>query len=198
MQTKSFGQRVGYLCLSTMLLWATPVAAADIGPKLAIPVFLKMVSYDDSFSTPRKPDTLHLYFLYDFADSKSYQQYEDAREYFSSAGDLMVSGVPVCLIGIQKGNADSVIKSTPDSIYSVLICAAGRGKDFTDLASTLKAKNLHSFAIDYGDMGAGISASIEAKEHKTTILINLRTALAEGSHFSARLLSMCTILDKPS
>lgn len=180
------------------LLWAAPLHAAEVDTKLALPLFLKMVSYDESFTARKKPDTLRVYFLYDYADSKSYQQYQDAREYFRTTGGVTVAGVPVKLTGIQKHDADSIIRSGPDSSYAVVVCASGRGQEFRELTATFKAKNCHSFAIDCSDLAYGVAVTVEAKEYRTAIVVSLRSATAEGSHFSASILSLCTVVDKPS
>jgi hypothetical protein len=178
------------------LLGAAKSRGADIEPRLAIPLFLKIVSYDHSFVTPTKPDTLRMFFLYDFSDTKSYQQYQDTQEYVRSAGDLTVSGVPVKLLGIQTGDADSIITSTPDSLYSILVCGTGRGAAFRELSSRLEKRNCHSFAMNPEDMAVGLSVSIDANDRKTIVLVNLNTAKAEGSRFSSQLLSLCRIVDR--
>ena len=198
MRSLIVGRRGVVLSAALCLLWALPVSATGVETKLAIPLFLKIVSYDERFVAQKKLDTLRMYFLYDFADAKSYQQYQDAKEYFSTVGELTVSGVPVKLLGIQRPDADSIIILAPDSLYSIVVCAAGQGPKFQEMSSKLRLKNCHSFALDCGDLAAGVAVSVEAKKHKTAIVVNLRSARAEGSRFSARLLSMCTIVDRPS
>ena len=198
MRRERFKIRGAVLTLAVCLVLPMRAPAADVEPKLAIPLFLKIITYDESFSAQKPRDTLRMYFLYDFADSKSYQQFQEAQEYVQKAGMLMVSGVPVKLIGLQKPGADSALELVPDGAYAIVICGAGRGSDFKELAPQLRAKSVRSFAMDREDLASGVAVSVGVKDQKTGIVVSLRAAKAEGSRFSSRLLSMCTIVDRPS
>lgn len=169
--------------------------AADIQPKVAIPLFLKIVTYDDAFVAAKDIDTVRIYVLYDYSNAKSYGQYLDTRNFFLSQVGLTLSKIPIRVYGVESKVADSALNSVPEAGYSLMLCTDIDDRLVHQSTQTVRTKHLRTFSFDLEKLDSGIAVSVSVEPKKTSIVVNLKAAKAEGSRFNSRLLSLCQIVD---
>ncbi|MEW5796137.1 MAG: hypothetical protein AB1772_07225 [Candidatus Zixiibacteriota bacterium] len=175
---------------------ASSVAEA-LDPAQAIPLFLKIVSYDQSFQGG--PDrTVTVYLPYDRREAPSYEQYRVAQRYFEKNADLTVLGSrirfqPVCCDSLRT----IVDQLSPDD-YNIMMLTSLNEEQTRLLADLKSGTRIRTFAFDAVQIPFGVAVSVRPDEKKNAIIVNLAAAQSEGSRFGAQLLRLCEIWEGKS
>lgn len=184
------------LLLVCLMLWTSGRTAhkAEVAPALAIPLFLKIITYDESFQ-PEQLDGIQLLLLYDRSDAHSYSQFVEAQEFFEKNKALKVNDLDIHFQPVQFPDLAEAAANLSPSKYSILITTHLQKSKLLAVAKARENRQLHSFSFDPESVTMGISVSVRPREKRNAILVNLKQAKAEGSRFGARLLRMCEIYE---
>jgi hypothetical protein len=181
---------------TAMALWHSPGWAGEkiVDPDLAIPVYLKIITYDNSFDA-KKLKTIQVFLLYDQSNAKSYSQMLDVDEYFRTNRDLQVSGVDVEFHPLQYDKLDSACRKVLPTDYAILIVSDFDGEKIKRAIPRARDCGLRTFTLDPDLVALGFAVSVKPDKKKNAIVINLEQARREGSQFGAHLLKMCEIYE---
>lgn len=185
-----------YICVAVILLSGISSLGEEhkfVSPKQGIPLFLKIVTYDDSFH-PDNLDGVTVYVLYDKASATSYEQMVLSREYFREHENLRVSGLSIEVIELPVSQLGDLGKPVDSMRYNLVLVTAVRKERVAELVELCHREKVRSFTYQPDFVSEGVSIGIRPLAKKNKILVNLSSAKAEGSLFSARLLNMCEIL----
>ncbi len=199
--SKRFIARRNLVSLLLVLLWPTlsspqqrhETNRMEVPEELQVPIFLKILTYDRSFET-RAKDTLRIGILY-FPDDVESERNKDAMiESLKQNKNKTINGVPFCFHQIEfisKKNLDKVIKERK---INVLYVTSDSSNFLEEIIQTSQKRNVLTMTgrVDY--VSKGISVGLGVKDQKPQIVINLRSAKAEGSNFSANLLRLCKVI----
>lgn len=164
-------------------------------PESGIPLFLKIVTYDNSFH-PGALSGVVVYLVYDKSVPHSYEQMLASHEFFRSNNKLRVSGLSIKVVDVTIDQLRQMQGFGDSGQYRlVLITDIEKSKSVSDVIAICQDQQIRSFTFEPEHVQVGVSVSIRPSAKKNRILINLPSAKAEGSTFGARFLSMCEILN---
>ncbi|MFH1336142.1 MAG: YfiR family protein [Candidatus Zixiibacteriota bacterium] len=162
--------------------------------EIQVPLLLKILTYDRSMEGKAK-DTLRIGVLYYPNDDQSKKNKNSIMEYLKNNKDKTINGIPFSFVEIGfisgKQLGDAV---TRKNIMVLYITSDGNHtiKEISELTQTKKILTMTG-RVDYVDLGISVGLGIE--DEKSQIVINLPSARAEGSDFSAKLLKLCKIVN---
>lgn len=184
-----------YIVVLTLLVGGLVQAEHSLEPRLALPLFLKIITYDENFE-PSKTGVVKIHLLYNKSDGSSYEMMIKTKEFFKKNKGLTVDKVPIELHAIDYKQSDSFWIDIEEDNYNVVIVAGISDKAVRQLTSEIMRKNIRTFSYDPDLIPEGIAVGIKMKQEKPAIFVNLNVSRAEGSRFSAHLLKMCQIYDE--
>jgi len=181
-----------------VLLFVTALTAVGGGKvtvkfDLALPLFLKVASYDDSFQGGKQFDSVKVYVLYDPAQAVSCRQTQEAEKYFRENSQLKVLGTPCGYQALPLADADSVLNSVGQRNYSILVVTSLAYEKVKPLLQAIERMKVRTFAIDSEQVKEGLAVGLKVDDKATTIIVNMEAAKLEGSKFSAHLLKICEL-----
>lgn len=181
-----------------LLFVITAVAALGggdiVNPSLGIPVFLKILTYDENFDA-KTLETVDIYVVYDQKIVRSYEQLAETEEFFRKNRDLTVDGVKTQLHPVPFDQIDSILKKVSTTDYGMLIVTEIGEQRARVLAEKTRANGIRSFALDPAYIPLGLSITVRTERKSKPILVNLEASRQEGSRFGAHLLKMCEIYE---
>lgn len=189
--------RLGRVFIVVLTLLAGGMAQADdlIEPRLALPLFLKIITYDENFE-PSEVDAVAIHLLYDKSNGSSYEMMIKTKEFFLANAGLTVKKVPVKFHAVEFSQSDSVWITIDEDDYNMMIVAGIDDDAIGRIMAEIKGKNIRSFSFDPALISAGVAVGIKMRKAKKAIFVNLSAARDEGSKFSAHLLKMCQIYEE--
>lgn len=182
-------------CLLILLIAAGAVGKRDsaIDPALGIALFLKIVTYDESFD-PKALKVLNICVVYDRKRVHSFEQFRQIEAFFKGRPDLKVNGVAVQYKAVTYDEIASTLKATTDSQYRLLLVTDIGVDRIGALSKKTQAHHVRSFSFDPAYVPFGLSVGIKVKKKGQLIVVNLESSRQEGSRFSAHLLKLCEIV----
>ncbi len=181
--------------LATLAVLGTVVAGDRmIHPEQAIPLFLKIITYDDGF----RPDSLKgisVCLVYEESKADSYEQYEQSVAFFDKHPELKINGLPVKFRGVPYAQFDSLMVTRQKGQYLVLIITNLDDAKVRTIGQKTGYGGVHSFTFNPDHIPLGTAVGVEPADKKTAIVVNLPKSKTEGSRFNAHLLQMCKIYD---
>jgi len=170
-------------------------AAPEVVPeKIQVPLFLKILTYDRSLGG-RVENTIHIGVLY-FPDHERSKRNKDAIvENLELNKDKTINGVPFSFMEIEfstKRALDEVAKEKKINVLYITNDGTNMSKGISQVTQSKKILTITG-RVDY--VNQGISVGLGVKEEKPKIVINLSSAKAEGSDFSANLLKVCEVIN---
>lgn len=168
-----------------------------IDPNLGIPLFLKIVTYDENFD-PDAFEAVNVFIVYDRSRVHSYEQYRLAEAFFQKNPDLMINGVAVRWEAVTYDQITSTLNSMDDSQYHMLVVTDIGEERIAPLSKETKVHQVRSFALDPNYVAVGMSVGIKVRKKGQLIVVNLESSRQEGSKFSAHLLKLCEIVRNQS
>lgn len=189
--------RLGRVFIVVLTLFAGGMAQADdlIEPRLALPLFLKIITYDENFEPP-EVDAVAIHLLYDKSNGSSYEMMIKTKEFFLDNAGLTVKKVPVKFHAVEFCQSDSAWIDIDEDDYNMMIVAGIDDDAIGRIMAEIKGKNIRSFSFDPALISAGVAVGIKMRKAKKAIFVNLSAARDEGSKFSAHLLKMCQIYEE--
>ncbi len=168
-----------------------------IDPDLGIPLFLKVITYDENFD-PEKIDAVNISIVYDRAQVQSYEQLRRIESYLKENSGLMVSGVAVTYQSVPSDEIDSALATLDDSQYNLMIVTSVGSDRVASLSSKAQIHLVRTFSLDPEYVALGISVGVKVRKKGQLIMVNLDSSRREGSQFSAHLLRLCEIVGSES
>lgn len=164
--------------------------AAD--PQVVIPLFLKILTYDDNFRQDELR-AINLIVVYDRDVVQSYREFSQINEYLKDHPNLVVSGVILTHVAMSLESFDTLSPpDDPDDYNILLVTSVGRDK-IKHLSERTRKYKMRSFSLQPDYVQRGLAVGVDPQRKSKTILVNREAALQEGSKFSAHLLKMCEI-----
>lgn len=164
-----------------------------VPPRVQIPILLKVLTYDRNFEK-NVGDTLVIGILYDSQDDDSKKIKEKVSDVLDSLSGKTVKNVPFTYVDLDYSSKNSLKNSIESKKIDVLYLAPGGIwylKSIVQISQKYKILTITGVS-DY--VKEGISVGIGLKEKKPEIWINLSSAKAEGSDFTANLLKLCKVI----
>lgn len=166
---------------------------ATIDPNLGIPLFLKIITYDENFD-PKAFEAVNICIVYDRGRVHSYEQYRQAEAFFKENSGLKVNGIAVRHFAVTYDEIASTLEAM-DSLQYHLLLVTDIGDDrIAPLSKKTQANHVRSFSLDPAYVPSGLSVSVKVKKKGQLIVVNLESSRLEGSNFSAHLLKLCEIV----
>jgi hypothetical protein len=170
------------------------VTQEAVPEEIQVPIFLKILTYDRSLGG-RGEDTIHIGVLY-FSDNERSKKNKDAIiENLELNKDKTINGIPFNFMEIEfsdEKKLDEVIKKRRINVLYVSSDGSAMIKKISPITQAGKVLTITG-SVDY--VSQGISVGLAVKEEKPQIVINLPSARAEGSDFSANLLKVCKVIN---
>lgn len=174
---------------------AQGVSDDAVSPEMAIPLFLKIITYDQSFNED-SIEAIIVYMVYAKSATKSYEQMLASRDYFKSKKALEVRGVPVYLKAVSADQFKDSLDSADENEFRLAIFTNIEPADLQKSLQTSRATGIPSFAFDPSLLDQGVSVSVLVYKNKARILVNLESAQLERVQYSAHLLKVSELHKK--
>ena len=166
-----------------------------IQPKVGLPLFLKIITYDESFNTGGF-EKITIYVIYDRSIDLSYEDYLEIEEFFRIHPDINVDGIEVRVRGVQIKSIREISDKISDRDYSLLLVTNIAENQVRKIAEFARGSRLHSYSLNADFVPMGITIGVKPDSQNGSIKVNLLSARLEGSKYSARLLKMCDIIEE--
>ncbi|MFH2057013.1 MAG: YfiR/HmsC family protein [bacterium] len=166
---------------------------AEVDPANYIPLFLKIVTYDEQFGAGELP-RLKIGILYDKSDPESYRQYLAVERYFEETKDLSLAEKTVAHEAVAIASLDAYIGGLSTLDYNILIVTNLRREQVKKVVVKTQMTGILSFSLVPEHVALGVSVAVDPQRKGKTILVNLESSRREGARFSAHLLRLCEIV----
>lgn len=195
-----FAEVILFLILLFLLLSVSSFAQQDpdtshesIPEAFQVPLFLKIVTYDRSLGT-KIQDTIHIGVLSFPKDARSTRNTDAIIENLELNKDKTVNGLPFSFVEIEFSTETDLNKAIEENQISFLYITSGGPSVPDAITKIARAKKILTITgrADYVDRG--ISVGLGIANGTPQILVNLDSARAEGTDFSASLLKLCKIV----
>lgn len=181
-----------------LIVWVMVSGSAMAGdqvvdPKIGLPLFLKIITYDDNF---RHDDlkAVRVHVVYDKRLAQSFAQFREIETYCREKTDVLVQGLPLELVPLPVTMLDSALKHISPEYYNLLLVTSVGDHSARELLRSTQERGLRSFALDPEYVALGLAVGVRPNKNKPSIVVNLESSRKEGSKFSAHLLKLCEIL----
>lgn len=183
------------LCLLFLFSGVVAGEDIDISPSKGIPLFLKIITYDENFNSANF-ELIKIFVLYDRRIGESYEQYLEVRQYFKDNPGVNVDGVPIKLQEVQVNSINDIASQISKSDYNLLVVTELKEDKVLSVAEFARSNGLHSYSLKASFVPLGIAIGIIAGKNSSSIQVNVQSSRLEGSKYSARLLKMCNIYEE--
>ena len=163
-----------------------------VAPGLALPLFLKIITYDQQFSKD-SINGISIYLVYDKSITKSYEQMKGSHDYHHSHKSLSVGQLPVNFYYISAAALEDSLKNEAADKYRMVVFTNIKQKDLKEAVTACKNNKAASFALDPSMLDDGVSVSIIIFDGKARILVDVESANSEGTQYSAHLLKVSKV-----
>ena len=187
-----------FLWFVTLVFMCPAVLSGEdniIQPKVGLPLFLKIITYDESFNAGSF-ERITIYVVYDRSNSLSYEDYLEVDEFFRVHPDINVDGIQVRVRGVQLKSIREINDQISDRDYNLLLVTNVNAKQVEAIAGFARGSRLHSYSLNADFVPMGITIGVQPDNQNGSIKVNLLSAKLEGSKYSARLLKMCEIIEE--
>jgi hypothetical protein len=169
-------------------------APEAVPEEIQVPIFLKILTYDRSLEG-RVEDTIHIGVLYFPENELSRKNKDGIIENLRLNKDKTINGVPFSFIEIEFSTNNALDEVAKKKKLNILYITNDAPHMLKGISQITQAKKILTITgrVDY--VNQGISVGLGVKEEKPKIVINLSSAKAEGSDFSANLLKVCEVVN---
>ncbi|MCK4384798.1 MAG: YfiR family protein [candidate division Zixibacteria bacterium] len=164
-----------------------------VPPRVQIPILLKVLTYNRNFEK-KVGDELVIGILYDSKDDDSKKVKQEVSEILDSLSAMTVKGVPFFYVEVEYNSEDSLRNLVKSNKIDVLYIAPGGIWSLKSIVQISQKYEIPTMTGITDYVKKGISVGIGLKENKPEIWVNLDSAKAEGSNFSANLLKLCKVI----
>jgi hypothetical protein len=166
-----------------------------VTPELAIPIFLKVLSYDQGF-TFNDTKIVDFYLPYDRANEVSYEQYRSTREYFLKNKGTSVFGARIRFFPLPYDSASQVLTHVDSTHYNLVVLTSMPSDKVRELLNECRQRRIRTYTFDPVQIQLGVAVSIREVKGRNSIVVHLAEAEREGSRFSSQLLRICEVLEE--
>jgi len=166
----------------------------SVPEELQVSIFLKILTYDRSLGE-RVKDTIRIGVLCFPEDAQSKKNKEAIIESLKLNKDKTINGIPFNFIEIEFSSEKKLEEVTKEKRINVLYVTSNGSDIIKRILPITQARKILTITgrVDY--VNQGISVGLTVKEEKPQVVINLPSAKAEGSDFSANLLRLCKVIN---
>jgi len=180
------------------IMWSMAAGPGDaasqvIDPDVGLPLFLKIITYDDDFHRDGIK-AVRIYVVYDHRIAESYSQYRGIEAFQRENEKLRVKRLPVEFIPVPVDGLDRPLEMVSSDHYNLMLVTSVGDLQARALSDIAQSYGMHSFALDPEYVALGLTVGVRPNRDRPSIIINLESSRKEGSKFSAHLLKMCEIL----
>jgi len=167
-----------------------------VPPKVQVPLILKVLTYDRNLKQ-KAGTNLVIGILYDSHDDNSKKTRNEISQVLDSLSDKTISGVRFSYGYLDYSSADELKNAINANGVKILYITPGNKSHLSSIIKISQKNKILTMTAVPEYVNKGISVGIGLKENnKPEIWINLSSAKAEGSDFSADLLKLCRVLKK--
>jgi len=165
-------------------------------PDLQAKLLLTVLAYDKNL--PKKTtDTIGIGLMYLPSLQDSYQEAMDLEASLKKFKEKKINGFGFTVHPLAYVGEQSLRQALQDTPFSVVCIMYGVTKDIKIISRIFKDKKVFSCVSSIEAFRSGdLSLHIGIKGKKPKIYINLSSAVAEGTNFSAKFLRIAEVLDQ--
>ncbi|MEW6750360.1 MAG: YfiR family protein [Candidatus Latescibacterota bacterium] len=183
------------LCLGALSL-ASPASPQEMPVPVSVqyPLFVKALLFDRQFR-PRSRDAVVLGIAYQRSFRASLTAMEALVQAMADTPDQRVAGLPLRHVLVDLGghqHLDGIALPLPQ--LDLLYVAPLRAFDLPDLTQASARAGVLTLTGVPNYCRSGVVLGIGSRGGKPTLVVNLPAARAAGADFSARLLSLATVI----
>jgi hypothetical protein len=192
---KSASKLLRRIWVVLFLVWSL-FAAQEISVPvdLQFRLFLKILDFDRNLKT-RVGDEIVFGIVYQKTFVESVDTKNELVKAIEQSALKKIDNIPIRYILIELKNENSFVDAVSEEKVDILYITPLRGFDIRILAHVCKAKKIMSLTGVPSYVSLGISIGFNLKGQKTEIIINLRSAKAEGADFSSKLLHLTRVIE---
>lgn len=172
---------------------ASPAADMAVPAEVQHPLFLKILSYDRNLERRAGSEL-----VFGIAYQGRYRPSVTARDAFVRAAEASavtrINGIPVRYVPVEASTPAALARAVERHELDVLYVCPLRAFDVRAIAAVSRSAQVATLTGVPGYVSAGLAASIDAREGRPEIVINLPAARAEGIKFNAKLLKLVRIV----
>lgn len=165
----------------------------SVPEEFQVPIFLKILTYDRSLET-RVRDTIHIGILCFPKDIRSTKNRDAIIENLKLNKDKTINGFPFDFVEIGFSTEAELQKIIENKHISFLYITSNSVYIPEAIPKIARAKKILTITGRADYVNRGISVGLNAQNGAPQILVNLDSARAEGTDFSASLLKLCKIV----
>jgi hypothetical protein len=183
---------LGLLTMISSMNFAQPISD-EISAAIKVPIFLKVLSFDRQLKA-RAGKSLNMFIVYQSKYRYSQSERDEIENVLDNLSINSIEGIPInyFYIDIDEENFQSEVAKW--KIDLMLVCPL-RGFSLSTIASVCRGNKILSFADISSYVDYGLSVGIEMKAEKPQIIINIKSAKAEGAEFSSQLLKLARVIE---
>jgi len=181
------------LPLSSLAQQEPDTSTEFVPEEFQVPIFLKILTYDRSLET-RVRDTIHIGILCFPKDIRSTKNRDAIIENLKLNKDKTINGFPFDFVEIGFSTEAELQKTIENKHISFLYITSNGVYIPEAIPKIARAKNILTITGRADYVNRGISVGLNAQNGAPQILVNLDSARAEGTDFSASLLKLCKIV----
>ncbi len=164
----------------------------DVPVKVQIPLFFKILSFDRTLKYTADKEVI-LGVVYQGRNKYSRSVKEEVEDYLSeNAGYIGNYPAKAVYIDLDRNDLSAVLSKYR---FAAVYVAPLRVYDVNDIISLTRGGGILSITGVTEYVEKGVSVGIGLKSDKPMILMNLRSAKAEGADFSSQLLKLAKIIE---
>ena len=174
------------------LTWAAAARGeAAPEPKVALPLMLRVVTYDANFGKRGDGEFVILV--------PSEPEQANAREQFLTLARALKLGSvkerSLRFVGGDFKDTASLSALVQDSRASAVLALAGLARaSVEDIAQVAQDRRLYSLALDPAMVAEGICLGIASKDSNPQVVVNVKTANAIDAHYAASVLKLARLV----
>ena len=173
---------------------AAPAFAEGADAKIAVPILLKLVTYDRNFASRGGGEFTVL-----VASDASHGTAREAL--LAAVRALPVSTIqsrPLSWVGIEVKDADTLSTQVSDAKASAVLAVPGLSSASLDaIAKVAKDKKLYTLALDPAMVEKSLALGVGTSSGRPQIVINLPAATAAGTVFESSVLQHAKLRSEP-
>jgi len=170
------------------------VTQEAVPEEIQVPIFLKILTYDRSLEA-RVKDTIRIGILYFPGNDRSKKNKDAIIENLELNKDKTINGVPFSFMEIEFSTEKSLAEVIKEKRVNILYVTSDGSLAPKGISTITRAKKILTLTGRMDYVSQGISVGLGVKEEKPQVVINLPSARAEGSDFSANLLKVCKVIN---
>ncbi|PKK83224.1 MAG: hypothetical protein CVT49_09460 [candidate division Zixibacteria bacterium HGW-Zixibacteria-1] len=171
---------------------AAAVSKDAVPPKLALPLFLKIITYDQCFNRD-SISKIVVYIVSDKSVSESFEQAAELQDFIHSTGPLKVHDIPVRPVFVSIPELKDSLKNDSKDQYRITVLTNLKRQETREVVEACRSNHVSTFALDPALLVDGVSVSVISDRDGAHILIDISSSRMEQTQYSAHLLKICKV-----